>query len=62
MAQLHEILCVEKTKTSQANKLLEETQSKFKKEHFFQGHVKTLKMIVDSPENEALEDANRDIK
>ena len=42
--------------------MLEETQRKFKKEHFFQGHVKTLKMIVDSPENEALEDANRDIK
>ena len=60
--ELHEILAVEGTKKAAANKLLEETTQKFKKDHFFQGHVKTLKMIADSPENEALEEANRDIK
>ena len=62
VTELHEILAVSGTKTAAANKLLEETASKFKKEHFFQGHVKTLKMIADSPENTALEEANRDIK
>lgn len=62
MAKLHELLSVEKTRTQAANKLLEETSHKFKKDQYFSGHIKTLKMLVDSPENTAIEDAARDEK
>lgn len=54
-AKLHEILAVEKTKTAASNKLLIETMNKFQKFDFFQGFHKTLKMIVDSPQNQAIE-------
>lgn len=62
MSKLHELLAVEKNRTQQANKLLEETSNKFKKEPFFSGHLKTLTMLVDSPENAAIEAAARDEK
>lgn len=57
MGKLHEILAVEKAKTSAVNKLLQETGNKFKKFEYFQGHVKTLKMIEDSDSNKAMESA-----
>lgn len=60
--KLHELLAVEKTRSNAATKLLDETASKFKKEHFFGGHIKTLKMLADSPENSAIEAASRDDK
>lgn len=60
MGMLHEVLAVEKTKSETAAHLLAETAGKFGKEHFFSGHVKALKMLVDSPENLALEAAARD--
>src|SRR5574343_197031 len=62
MTRLHEILAVEKNRSAQANKLLEETGNKFRKEQFLSGHLKTLKMLVDSPENAAIEAAARDEK
>jgi len=62
MSKLHEILAVEKTRSQAANKLIEETANKFKKEQYFSGHIKTLKMLVDSPENAAIEEASRDEK
>lgn len=55
MAMLHEILAVEKTKTDAANALLKDTENKFGKDHYFYGHVKTLKMLTASPEAEAME-------
>lgn len=62
MSKLHEILAVEKTTTQAAAKLLTETENKFSKDHFFSGYIKTLKMLVDSPENAAIEAAAKDVK
>lgn len=62
MSKLHEILAVEKTRTLAANKLLDETMTKFAKDQYFSGHIKTLKMLIDSPENAAIEEAARDEK
>ena len=60
MGMLHEVLAVEATKKQAAEHLLAETAGKFGKEHFFSGHVKTLAMLNDSPENHALEAAARE--
>jgi hypothetical protein len=62
MSKLFELLAVERTRTTAANKLLDDTANKFKKDQFFSGHIKTLKMLVDSPENSAIEEAARDEK
>jgi hypothetical protein len=63
MPKLHELLAAEKTPTGAWNQLYEDTLKKFKNPaHFFQGHSKSLQMIVDSPENSATEDQNRDEK
>jgi hypothetical protein len=63
MAKLHELLAAEKTPTGAWNQLYEDTLKKFKNpSHFFLGHSKSLKMIVDSPENDATQDQNRDEK
>lgn len=62
MTKLHELLACEKTRIAQANKLLEDTQRKFAREQYFQGHVRTLSMLADSPENQAIEAAARDEK
>lgn len=62
MAKLFELLAIERSKTAAAAKLIEETIAKFSKEPFFSGHIKTLSMIVDSPENRAIEDANKDMR
>jgi hypothetical protein len=62
MTKLHELLAVEKSKISATHKLYEETLSKFKKEQFFSGHLKRLNMLIDSPENVAIERAAKDDK
>jgi len=62
MPKLYEILAVEKTKQTAVNKLLEESQAKFGKDHFFSGHYKTLSMIKDSPEKSAIEESFKDVK
>lgn len=62
MTKLHELLAAEKTVASAWNTLLEETTKKLNNEHFFQGHTKSLKMIEDSPANEAIEAAAADHK
>lgn len=55
MTKLHEILAVEKTVVSAANKMLADTATKFGKFDYFQGHSKILRMIEDSPQNAAIE-------
>ena len=62
MSMLHEILAVEKTKVEGVERLLLETSEKFGKAHFFHGYQKTLKMLADSPENDAIERAAREVK
>lgn len=57
MSKLHELLAVEKSTTSAATKLLNETKQKFGKFEYFQGNIKTLKMLEDNIQNKALEDA-----
>lgn len=55
MGKLHEILAVEKLKNAGVAKLMQETLHKFGKIEFFSGHIKTLKMLEDKPENAAIE-------
>jgi len=55
MPKLHELLAAEKTVSAAWNTLYEETLKKFGNEHFFNGHTKSLKMLEDTPANEALE-------
>lgn len=57
MGKLHEILAVEKAKVNAVNKLIQDTMAKFKKFDYFQGHIKQLKMIEDSSQNKAVEEA-----
>ena len=58
MAQLHEVLAAEKTITSAAAKMFTESQTKFQKpDSYFNGHVKSLQMIVENGENTAIEKA-----
>jgi len=60
MARLHEILAVESSKKTLLAKLFDETKAKFGKSEFFQGFVRSLKMINDSPENAAIERSTAD--
>ena len=61
--KLHAILAVEKTRTSQSTLLSTDAQQKFKKaSHYFNGHLRTLKMLTESPENVAIEEAAREEK
>lgn len=62
MGKLHELLAVEKTKTTAATKMLQDAQHKFGKFDYFQGHNKTLKMIEDSPQNQAIEQAAAEVR
>jgi hypothetical protein len=62
MAKLHEILAVEKNLSNQVNVLMQETLQKFNKDHFFRGWVKSLKMIKDSPDNTAVEQAAAELR
>ena len=60
-AKLHEILAVEKARTSQVKTLLEDTSRKFNKAaDYFSGHLKSLKLIRDDPANAATEAAARE--
>ena len=62
--KLHELLSIEKNQLTQFTTLVQDTLNKFGKEHFFRGWVKSLKMIKEGPENEALEKSggdNRDV-
>lgn len=58
--RLHELLAIEKNKLTQWTTLVQETLKKFDKEHLFKGFIKSLKMLKDSPENEAIEKAGRE--
>jgi len=63
MTKLHELLASEKTPMSAWNQVFEETLKKFAAEaHYFSGYSKTLKMIEDSPANEAIEAQAREEK
>lgn len=62
MAKLHELLAAEKGRNEAWNALRDETTAKFAKDHFFQGQIKTLKMIEDTPANQALEASAREDK
>lgn len=62
MPKLHEILAVEKSRTEQSRVLIADAGKKFGKSEYFSGHYKTLKMISDSPENEAIENSSKDSK
>lgn len=60
MSKLHELLAVESTVTEAAVKLLGETNAKFNKHtEFFIGTTRSLKRLADSPEDKAIEVANR---
>lgn len=62
MAKLHELLAAEKTPTGAWNTIYEETLKKLKTDHYFSGHTKSLKMLIDNPENQATEAAAREHK
>jgi hypothetical protein len=63
MGKLFELLAAEKTLSSAADKLVKETVAKFQKaDQYFRGHMKTLKMLEDTPQNKAIENAARDEK
>jgi hypothetical protein len=56
MTKLAELLAAEKTPNGAWNSLREETIKKFKKESdYFAGHSKSLHMLEDNPQNEAIE-------
>jgi hypothetical protein len=57
MTKLHELLASEKTVAAAWNTLHAETLKKLNNDQFFSGHDKALKMLVDSPANEAIEAA-----
>lgn len=57
MGKLHELLAAEKTVVGSANAVMKETGDKFRNENFFRGQDKSLRMIVESPENAAMEAA-----
>lgn len=57
MPKIHEVLAAEKSVNAAWQKLHEETAAKFHKPEFFNGHVKSLKMIDEGPASEALEKA-----
>ena len=60
--RLHEVLAAEKTRVAAWNTVVAETLKKFGSPHFFEGHIKTLKMIEDNPANSVLEDQAREDK
>ena len=62
MAKLHELLAIEKTVVGTAGQIHKDTAAKFHKDQFFTGHTVTLKMLTESPENAAIEQAARDVK
>ena len=60
MGKLHELLAVEDTVVGASEKLISETNEKFHKStEFFTGHIRTLSRLKDSPEDKAIEAAQR---
>lgn len=58
MTKLHEVLAAEPTRTKQYVALLADTQKKFSKSpEYFSGFNKTLKLLVDGENNDAIERA-----
>ena len=58
MGKLHEILAVEPDREGIANKIMQETQQVFKSKHnLFQGGEKQLKMLEDTEDAKAVEEA-----
>jgi hypothetical protein len=63
MGKLHELLAVEETVVAAAEKLIAETNEKFNKHtEFFTGGIRTLSRLKDSPEDRAIEVAQRRVK
>lgn len=63
MTKLHEVLAAEDTMTKAADKMVHETMEKFSKHgEFFTGAMRTLKRVGGSPEDQAIEQANRRTK
>lgn len=63
MAKLHEVLAAEKIPMGNWMAVLDETRKKFKTPAtYFSGHTKTLHMLVESAENEAIEAQAREEK
>lgn len=63
MGKLHELLAVEDTVTSAAEKLISSSAEKFNKHsEFFAGGVRTLARLKDSAEDKAIETAARRVK
>lgn len=62
MSKQHELLAAEKTVAAAWSTIYDETLKKFGNEHFFKGHVKGLKMLAESPANDALEAAAAETK
>lgn len=63
MTKLHELLAAEKTPMAAWHQVFEESLKKFAAEsHYFTGYSKTLKMIEDSPANDAVEAQAREEK
>lgn len=61
--KLHEVLAAEKTPTAAWNTMIADTLKKFGGvDHFFSGYSKSLKMIENTPANEAIEAAAREEK
>jgi flagellin-like hook-associated protein FlgL len=60
--KLHELLAAEKTVLNASKILLEETEAKFGKDHFFTGMDKSLQMINESPTKDAIEKAAREVR
>lgn len=63
MGKLHELLAVEETVVQAAEKLIAETNEKFNKSsEFFTGAIRILRRLKDSPEDTAIEQAQRKVK
>lgn len=63
MGKLHELLAVEETISAASEKLLSETEDKFGKiSEFFTGSIRTLERLNDSPEDKAIEVAQKQVK
>lgn len=61
--KLHALLAAEKSVTAAAQKIMAETELKMGKEAtYFAGHIKTLKLLKDSPSKAAEENAGSDTK
>jgi hypothetical protein len=62
MTELHEVLAAEKTRNAAWNAVYTETQKKFGNPHFFRGLVRRLRMLEQSPANDALEQQEKQDK